>query len=126
MNDAGRTATILVVDDDPVLVETVASLLELEGFGVIASYEPQHALDRASAADALDLLLSDVAMPLLDGPGLAALIRAARPEVRVLYMSGYPVEVASESFGLPEGAPFLRKPFTRAALTRAIRDALAG
>jgi CheY-like chemotaxis protein len=74
----------------------------------------------------VDLVLSDVAMPRLGGLALVARLRAERPELRVILMTGYAGEVAAERAELPPGAPLLQKPVRSELLLRTLRDVLAG
>ena len=67
------------------------------------------------------MLISDVVMPGIRGPVVAAMVQAARPNVRVLYVSGYSDELVTERL---RGAAFLAKPFTRADLALKVRQAL--
>ena len=72
----------------------------------------------------LRLLLTDVIMPGKNGKELYDLLRRARPELKALFMSGYPGEVIGRHGILEEGVHFLQKPFTSAALSRQVRQAL--
>jgi len=118
-------ATILLVEDEPSLLTLTARLLRRLGFTVVAAPSPAEAvelLDRDEAG--FDLLLTDVVMPAMSGPELAARVRERVPGIRCVFMSGYPADSISRSGGLPAGSVFIAKPFTVTALADAIREAL--
>lgn len=117
-------ALVLLVDDDATVVEAVAELLEIEGYRVAPYCDPVEALE-ADVPQDVALLLTDVAMPQLTGPALAREVARRRPLARTLFMSALPLEMAVERYGLDADAPFLPKPFTRAALAAACRAALS-
>jgi CheY-like chemotaxis protein len=112
--------TVLVVDDEPLVRGLVRAVLESDGYTVVEADGPQRALELArSHPERIDLVLTDVMMPRMPGTELAPLLQASRPGVPVLFMSGSRAALAVP----PE--PLLDKPFTRDALARAVRDALA-
>jgi two-component system, cell cycle sensor histidine kinase and response regulator CckA len=113
------TGTILVVDDDPDL-RTVAqaALLQL-GYTAIETGDPREAM-RVVKAQQVDLLLTDVVMPLMKGPELADRIQAISPGTKVVLMSGF----ATADVGAT-GRPFLMKPFSFEVLGDMIRRILA-
>jgi signal transduction histidine kinase/ActR/RegA family two-component response regulator len=113
--------TILVVEDDPEVRELIAHALARFGYRVLEAASGEEALARWPAANGFDLLVTDVVMGGLPGPALADRMRARRPDLRVLYISGY-AEAAS---GAAAGA-FLAKPFRPEALAARVREALAG
>ncbi len=110
--------SVLVVDDEETVLRAAKRVLERRGFRVSTASLPNVALARLAAAEELDLLLTDVSMPDLSGPELAARARALRPSLRVLYMSGS----VEEGLAIDEGAGvgFLEKPFAPDALVSAI------
>jgi two-component system cell cycle sensor histidine kinase/response regulator CckA len=120
------TETILVVDDDPDVRSLTVDILEMAGYTVLSTADPRHALRLArNHAEPLHLLLTDVVMPLMNGLQLAAEVQALRPEVKILLMSAYRTkEVDDYRMRLGLQGLFLDKPFTVAALTRAIRSLL--
>lgn len=109
---------VLVVDDQSAIVDTVTELLRLSGYTVLCATDPREAL-RIAKSQHVDLLLTDVVMPVLNGPELARRVLEAKPGMRAVFMSAYAVEEA-----LAWGTPFLAKPFTIDSLTRTVRDAL--
>jgi PAS domain S-box-containing protein len=117
----GRGRRILLVDDEAPLRSALAKLLEQHDFAVTAVSAAPDAL-RALDAAAFDILVSDVVMPTMSGVQLAAHVRADRPNLPIVLMSGYSDELA----GIGHGAPLtrlLRKPFTHQELLTAV-DAL--
>lgn len=118
--------TVLVVDDEPALVALVRSMLWRAGYGVIEATSAGEAL-RVAAAERgpIRVLLTDVMMPEMNGYELAAKIRETRPEIKILFMSGYRDRVIFESTGVTvEDYPLLRKPFTAFSLTSKIAELL--
>jgi two-component system cell cycle sensor histidine kinase/response regulator CckA len=121
---AGGDQTVLVVEDDPDVRNVVAEYLPAVGYAVLAA-DPARALEVAETYDhTIDLLLIDVVMPETSGPVLAAKLRALRPGLRTVFMSGYIDDAVTRHGVLESGEPFLQKPFTLSELTEAIRDAL--
>lgn len=107
-------ATILLAEDERPLRDLITLILRAEGYRVLPAPDGRRALQIAGTFEGvIDLLLSDVMMPELDGLGLARKLQAARPNVRTVLMSGY----APGSIDLDEGWVFLTKPiFTRELL----------
>ena len=121
----GGRETVLVVDDEPAVREFVRRALERLGYRVLVADGPAQALERADdGAGHIDLVVTDVVMPEMRGPALAERLRAARPEIRTLYMSGYAADRAVAPGEPPMGDAFLPKPFRAADLAHAVRDIL--
>ena len=114
--------TILAVDDDPLVLMNTVALLEDLGFRVHAAPNAQRALDFLEADNAVDLVITDEAMPGMRGTQLIETIRAKRPDLPVILATGY----ADLPNGLPFGLPRLDKPYTQADLQAAIETALSG
>ena len=114
-----RLGSIVVVDDDPDVGSFVQSALESEGYLVRVTADPHEAIRMAKRGSSeIDLLLVDVVMPLMDGRELVRLMRALRPNLKVMFMSGY------EMAGLSAmGWPIISKPFGLAELTEKVADA---
>jgi len=124
MASTGNPATILLVDDDEALRRFVRRILIEQGFHVIEASDGAEALEVASAyAEPVDLLLTDVIMPKVNGLVLAQRLLQQRPGIGVLYMSGY-VERSMLLAKHPESI-LLQKPFTPDALIAAVRQVLA-
>ena len=117
--------TVLVVEDNAPLREAVRETLGELGYVVLIAGDGESAIETAAShAGPIHLLLSDVVMPKLGGPGLALRVAALRPGIRVLYMSGYSNGVISRHGVLGPDVLLLEKPFTGERLARAVRAAL--
>lgn len=119
----GETAVrVLVVDDDPLVLENTAAMLEDLGHRVIAARSGEEALGLVARAGHLDLVLTDQAMPGMTGLQLVERIRTLRPEIGTILASGY-AEIPS---GASPAVTRLAKPFDQAGLARTIRAVAAG
>jgi PAS domain S-box-containing protein len=118
--------TVLLVDDDAAARGVVEKLLTASGFRVLVAASPEDAFTLAEARKGrIDVLLTDVVMPRMSGSEVASRVVASHPETRVVYMSGY-APGAIVQHGVLEGdVAFLPKPFTEAALMRAITGVLS-
>jgi DNA-binding response OmpR family regulator len=114
---------VLVVDDDPIVLESCKRILQEEGIGVSLTASAAEGLE-ALEGQRYDLLIADVKMPEVDGLQLLALARKRHPRVPVLLMSGYPTgdTVAAVREGGADG--FLPKPFTPEELLAGVRAAI--
>ena len=120
--------TILIVDDEPEVLALATSILRTEGYTIVATGDPREALRIArSRPEPLDLLLTDVVMPGMNGRELAGRLRVFRSGIKVLFMSAYSAETV-ENFGirLAPGEPFVVKPFLVADLANKVRAVLGG
>ena len=116
--------TILLVEDEEVVRRLVKQVLEQAGYAVLEARDGLEALELGRTSR-IDLLLTDMVMPKLGGLEVAAELRASRPDLKVLYMSGY-AEGALEPGALGTGTNLLEKPFSFAALTDKVRGLLDG
>lgn len=112
-------ATILVVEDQPATARITSILLESRGYRVLEVHHPEEALRVFGAEPEIDLLLSDIHMPLMSGAELAGELLRKRPGLRVVLMSG---DAGEEP--LPRGFAFLQKPFNPNSLARIVRRQL--
>ena len=111
--------TILVVEDNPTILNMLASVLNREGFAVLTANCAAAALSMSQTERALvDVLVSDVVMPGMDGPTLAARMKLENPSLSVLLMSGY---CAPEQLAMGQPFHFLPKPFSVQLFLRIIR-----
>jgi YesN/AraC family two-component response regulator len=115
-----RRTNVLVVDDEAPIRTAVRRILEREGYAVVA--EASNGVDALALLDAkhIDLLVTDLDMP--DGPGLEMMadVHWKRPNLKVLYVTGYPDQLFSQRKLLPETEAFLSKPFTYESLAEAV------
>ncbi len=119
------TETILVVEDEESVRRLVKALLERLGYSVLEARDGEDALAIwREQSRRIDLVVTDVVMPRLDGPSFIAQIRATHPATRVIYLSGYADETTIRRQELDLGTPFLQKPFTSGALARMVRTVL--
>jgi PAS domain S-box-containing protein len=114
--------TILLVEDEEPVRRVAARCLERAGYRVLAVADGEDALRIAAATPKIDLLLTDVVMPGMSGPRLADHLRAARPSLPVLFMSGFSRDLP-ESLAPPPGA-LLQKPFTPERLAARVAEVL--
>jgi two-component system cell cycle sensor histidine kinase/response regulator CckA len=120
-----HAATILVVEDEDPVRELIARILGREGFHVIDVTSGAEGFDTCASFDGkIDLLLTDVIMPQMSGPQLRDLVQGMRPDMRVLFMSGYTDELIAQRGVLAAGDSLLSKPFTFQQLLTRVRAAL--
>ncbi len=121
--DLTGSATILFAEDEEAVREFAARALSAKGYRVLAGANGAEALELfASHGDSVDLLLTDVIMPELDGPTLVRRARATRPDLKVVFMSGYADVDALDGI---QNVQFLPKPFTLKALAEAVKRELS-
>jgi PAS domain S-box-containing protein len=123
----GNGETILLVEDDPALRELVRDMLEALNYQVMAAGDGLEAIElEQDFEDTIDLMLSDVVMPELGGFETAAIIRESRPEMKIVFMSGYPNRDDVEISAALKSAQFLQKPVRAAHLAQVIRQEIDG
>jgi CheY-like chemotaxis protein len=123
----GGSETVLVVEDDPAVKEIIRQALERLGYRVLVSSDATEALAAAEAhVGRLPLLVSDIRLPGLAGPELAALLRPKHPGLRVLYVSGYAGDEMIQRGLLETDEAFQAKPFSADDLARRVRSLLDG
>jgi signal transduction histidine kinase/ligand-binding sensor domain-containing protein/CheY-like chemotaxis protein len=117
--------TVLLVEDEPLVREIARSALGDQGYHVIEAEHGEAALRVASQfAGTIGLVLTDVVMPKMGGRELVEALKKERPNVRVLYMSGYAASTIDEADVIEPGTSFLRKPFALAEMLRKVREVL--
>jgi two-component system cell cycle sensor histidine kinase/response regulator CckA len=116
---------VLLVEDEELVRALVARVLRQRGFTVVEAASGEEALLRASGLEEIDLLVTDVIMPGMDGGQLADRLLGARPGLKVLFMSGYAPDQSLREGRLSQGAAFLQKPFTVEGLLEKVRGLLA-
>jgi CheY-like chemotaxis protein len=119
------TETVLVAEDEAGVRRLIQRVLEHHGYQVLAVATPHDAIEMARGfAEPIHLLLSDVVLPHMSGRALASHVTDIRPEVRVLYTSGYTDNTITQLGVLEPGTPFIQKPFTPDTLLRKVREVL--
>jgi signal transduction histidine kinase/ActR/RegA family two-component response regulator len=119
------TETILLVEDEAQVRAIVKRTLERGGYAVLSASGPEEALRLCETSLLqIDLLLTDVVMPQMNGRELAERVRVLRPAIKTLFMSGYTDDAILRHGVLDEGVPFLQKPVTPSNLTRKVRETL--
>jgi two-component system, cell cycle sensor histidine kinase and response regulator CckA len=119
--------TILVVDDEPMALKLVQSILEKRGFEVLASTSAKQAVELFEAErERIELLISDIVMPEMDGTKLASRLVAVNPDLPVLFMSGFLTESEIADTSAISQYAFIRKPFRPSTLVQAVRKMLTG
>ena len=118
--------TALLAEDEPDILELVSDMLDRMGMNVIkAANGNQALLAQAKHAGSIDLLLTDIVMPEMNGVSLADMLCALRPDMKVIFISGYPAYGGQAKAELPEGAYFMAKPIQYEALAGLIHQRLS-
>ncbi len=122
----GHGETILIVEDDSAILKLASKILTRFGYLVIETHCPAEAIEQSEdKSQKIDLLLTDVVMPGMNGRELFEKLQSVRPGLGCLYMSGYTVNVIAQHGVLKEGINFVAKPFSRDELLQAVREALS-
>ena len=120
-----QETTILLVEDDEIMRSLTRQALQEHGYTVVEADDGKSALDwMESHSTPIDLLLTDVVMRRMSGPELVERLNVSRPNLKVIYMSGYTGELIAEREVLKRGITLLEKPFTRTALLNTIHATL--
>lgn len=120
----GKNETILFVEDDDMVRNMVAAVLEQYGYNVIEAENGSVAMKRCEQEDKIHLMITDVVMPGTSGPDLVRQIITMQPEMKVLYISGYTDDAIVHHGVLDENTPFLQKPFTPQKLALKVQELL--
>ncbi|WP_321494293.1 PocR ligand-binding domain-containing protein [uncultured Desulfobacter sp.] len=119
------TETILLVEDEPSIIRLTQMMLERLGYKVLSASTPKEAIKIAAGADVhIDLLITDVVMPDMNGKKLAGEIRNRFPDLKCLFMSGYTANVIADHGILDSGVHFIGKPFSKQHLAKKVRQVL--
>ena len=122
----GRGETVLVVEDDPAVRQIVREVLCEIGYGVIEATDADTALPVLRSNREIDLLITDVGLPGVNGRQLAEMARASRPDMKVLFVTGYAQNATVRSGFLDQGMEMLTKPFALDTLATKIREIIDG
>jgi CheY-like chemotaxis protein len=125
MRPCTGTETVLIVEDEAQLLELARAALEMYGYTVLTAQSPGDAISLCEHTDiTIDVLLTDVIMPGMNGKELQERLSAMRPGMKVIFMSGYTADVVAKRGVLEQGVNFLPKPFTPAILGEKVREVL--
>ncbi len=123
--DLTGNGTILLVEDEDAVRTFAARALTSRGYTVLEAGNGEVALDVAEAHDGpIDLVVSDVVMPAMDGPTMAGELLKVRPDTKIVFISGYAETAFQNSVDTPEDFTFLPKPFTLKQLAQTVKDVL--
>lgn len=121
----GNNELILVVDDEKTVLRVVRATLEKFGYRVVTAANGAEALSHFTRdPDAIDAVFTDMAMPVMDGPAMAAAIRAIDPDVKIIASSGLSARFGAPEVAMPGLSEFLPKPFTAEALLAVVARVL--
>lgn len=122
---AAQGETVLLVEDEPSLMAVCKLLLDSLGYNVLLAETPKKAIEVFTGHPGdIDLLLTDMVMPGMNGRQLADLIRASKQNIKVLFMSGYTLDMMIDRGVLEQNESLLEKPFTRGEMARKVRSVL--
>jgi CheY-like chemotaxis protein len=116
---------VMVVDDEPLVLDVERHILEGAGYQVLLATSALDAIARIAGGPPLDLLITDLDMPELGGDEMVTRIRAVRPDLKVLFVTGH-ADLLMETPRRWEGEAFLEKPFTEEGLREAVSLLLSG
>ena len=121
----GGDEIILLVEDEPAILRMTRMMLERKGYTVLSAATPAQAEEIAKKnAGTIDLLMTDVVMPGMNGWDLADKLTAFYPGIKLLFMSGYTADVIAHQGVLDEGVAFIQKPFSMVYLAVKLREVL--
>jgi CheY-like chemotaxis protein len=117
--------TILVVEDEPMILDIAVKILQRQGYSVMAATTPGEAIRLAREyTGEIHLLMTDVVMPEMNGRDLAKNLLSLYPNLKRMFMSGYTADVIAHHGVLDEGVQFIQKPFSVQALSAKVREVL--
>nr|WP_321399258.1 PocR ligand-binding domain-containing protein [uncultured Desulfobacter sp.] len=117
--------TILLVEDEPSIIRLTRLMLERLGYTILSAATPGEAIKIATGSDiAIDMLITDVVMPEMNGKDLARTLTEHFPDLKCLFMSGYTANVIADHGVLDRGVHFINKPFSKQTLAKKVRDVL--
>jgi len=118
------TESILIVEDDDMILDLAQSILSRQGYHVVTAKTPAEAIDWVEKGQVVELLITDVVMPQMNGKQLALRLGSLLPGLKCLFMSGYTANVIAHHGVLEEGVWFIQKPFNLVALANQVRTVL--
>jgi signal transduction histidine kinase len=121
----GGNETVLFVEDEPMVRELAVATLRMKGYTVMEAGNGEEGLRMAQEHDGkIDLVLTDVVMPVMGGKELADALRTSHPDLKIIFSSGYAEDALGQHDVLPPGIAFLQKPYLTTALARKVREVL--
>ena len=120
-----QSPKVLVVDDEPEIRKLVTAMLARNGYRVLSADSGENALRLFKSNPDTDLLLTDVVSPGMSGPMIADQISALKPEIKVLFMSGYDGTQVVQRYVIEKGYSLLTKPFSMEQLESKVRAVLS-
>jgi two-component system, cell cycle sensor histidine kinase and response regulator CckA len=122
---AGQNEVVLLVEDEPAILKVAQSMLRKLGYWVLPAATVTEAVRLATEHEGkLDLLITDVIMPEMNGQELSARLQQLHPELKVLYMSGYTADTIAHNGVLDKGINFIQKPFSTRSIADKVREVL--
>ena len=117
--------TVLLVEDETMILDMTTAMLKKLGYTVVPVTNPEEAIRQAhSDSEQIDLLITDVVMPAMNGRDLASTLRSRQPALKCLFMSGYTADIISRNGVLDEDVHFIQKPFSMQELAAKVRETL--
>ncbi|RBL67233.1 hybrid sensor histidine kinase/response regulator, partial [Pseudomonas sp. MWU13-2625] len=123
--NAQNGETVLIVEDDPAVRVLVSAVLSELGYAFVEAGDARSAMPILDSAQRIDLLISDVGLPGMNGRQLAEIGRQIRPELKVLFITGYAEHAAARGGFLEPGMQLITKPFTFDLLTAKVREMIS-
>jgi CheY-like chemotaxis protein len=120
----GGSETIIIAEDDPEIRDVAEEYLSRLGYRVLTCENGKSALDASIASGAVDLLVTDLIMPGINGKELATRMTTLHKELKVLYTSGYTADIIGRHGMLEPGVEFLPKPYVLSDLGRRVRECI--
>ena len=122
---AGSGEVVLIVEDEPNILQIAATMLSALGYTVMTANSPWEAIELVSSHQGgIALLITDIIMPGMNGRDLSQRLQALRPGMKCLYMSGYTADIIAERGNFDDGSSFLQKPFTMRSLGSKVMEVL--
>ncbi len=117
--------TILIVEDEPAILKLNRLMLQRDGYRVLSASLPLEAIEIVQNYEGkIDILITDVVMPQMDGVKLADKIISIQPDINVLFVSGYAADVISDHAKSGKNINFIQKPFSKSELNKKLKEML--
>ena len=127
MSQTDQNVVVLVADDEPSTLALVSSHVRSRGYKVLEAKSGEAALELIQTADGpIDLLITDVVMPNMDGPALVREVREIHPDMKVIFISGYTEDAFRQRLDTDSDIHFLPKPFSLKQLAGKVKEVISG